>query len=129
MGADALERFCIDHLTKIAVEGFDRIVWDFPGYLSLTPTGGSPGVHAACDPLTLIVTPDFMNNEIDKVVVEIDMGGSVRTLALEAVTWTGDAARDEATWRGVVEKVRPMLLRAVELARAGTDPTDESVAL
>jgi hypothetical protein len=124
MDDDALESFCINHLTRIKVDGFDRIDWDFPGCLTLSPTGGTGDTD-----LSLIVTPDFMNGEPDKVVVEIDMDGNARILALEKVTWTGDVALDEATWRNIVEKARPMLLRAVELARAGTDPTDEDVVL
>jgi hypothetical protein len=127
MDDDALENFCIEHLTKIKVEGFD-IDWDFPGYLSLTPTEGAP-TGADGGPLTLIVTPDFMNGRPDLIVVEIDMDGSVRTLAVEAAIWTGVVSLDETTWRNVVEKFRPALMRAVELARAGTDPTKEGVDL
>lgn len=120
MDADALEKFCSDHLANLEVEGFS-VNWDFPGCLTLTPVGGAPEDSDGC-PLSLVVTPDFMNGDPDSLVVEIMFEGDARVLDLIPANWTGDVAADEKTWRDLVEKTRPTFQRAIELARDGINP-------
>lgn len=127
MDDDQLFTFCDSHLGNATLKGFE-VTWEHPGFLSLTPSEGAPMDSDGC-PLSLIVTPDFINGEPSKLAVEIMFEGVSRSLGQIPVEWVGDPAVDEKTWRDVVERFRPAFARAIELARSGINPADEDVEL
>lgn len=128
MDDNRLEAFCRTHLAEVKLEGFE-VAWEHPGYLSLVPNDSQAPEDSDGVPLGFVVTPDFVNGEPDVVVVEVYWEGEVNSVSRTKVTWTGDVAQDEQTWRAEVDRHRPIFARAIELACSGTNPASEGVDL
>lgn len=113
MDTEKIREFCAREINGQRFEGLVAY-WEYPGFVMCSAEDG--WLDAEEQTVEVIATPDFVNGEPTRLVLQVHYHGIVMDLGEEtAVDWSADDALE--TWREAVRARLPWIRLAFDAVR------------